>query len=163
LLKITLVIAASTLLACGAPPHDTSGDIYYDPCEPIVLLPGDATTASQRAGITAAISMWRDVGLQSLTLDPEGGTQRIPIHFKEAVGLLHGFYEPSNGEVRINTTVRDRALDVTIAHEVGHALGLLHIPDSERASLMNPTNETVAPTQDDERQLQKRWSCLTKP
>jgi hypothetical protein len=149
--------------ACGGAPLDASGDIYYDPCEPIVVLPSEASTGVQRDAIASAISMWREVGLTTLTLDPEAGTQRIPVSFKKVVALFHGIYEPSNGQVQVNSAMQDRALDVTIAHELGHAIGLLHIPDAERSSLMNPSNSTVAPTQDDERQLRKRWSCPSMP
>ena len=163
MLKFLLVVSASVLFACGAPAADPSGDIVYDPCEPVVITPSAELTAPQREGITAAISLWRGVGLDAITLDPQAGTQRVPIRFIPTVAMLHGIYQPKTGEVQVNTRMAGRELDITIAHELGHALGLPHILASERVSVMNPGNSTIAPTPDDERQLRVRWSCLSKP
>lgn len=160
MLRTTLI--TGFLLSCGAP-ADHSNDIVYDPCEPVVVLPGEGTTAQQLEGIRNAIELWRLAGLRSLTLDPDAGTQRVPVHFRDAPSMFHGIYEPRIGEVRVNTRMVARAMDLTIAHELGHAVGLAHIPHAERLSVMNPGNSTVAPTTDDERQLHTRWSCLPSP
>ena len=47
-----------------------------------------------------------------------------------------------------------------IAHELGHAFGLFHVPASERISLMNPGNLTTPPTTADQAALAALWgSC----
>lgn len=146
--------------ACSAP-VEISDPVVYDPCEPVVIAPVEALSPTQAQAVHEAISLWRAVGVTALTLDGSAGTQRVPLWFKDAPALFHGVYEPRTGEVGINLKMKDRMLAITVAHELGHALGLPHI--EERESVMNPGNGTIAPTPHDERQLRDRWSCLSGP
>lgn len=153
-----LTLASALLIGC-APGADHTGDIFYDPCEPVVVVPNDVATSAQLEGIQAAIGLWSKVGVRSLTLESAPGRQHVRVYFKDALALFHGVYEPSIGEVRINNSMTNRALDITVAHELGHAIGLPHVPRQERDSVMNPSNETTAPTDDDAKQLRDRWVC----
>lgn len=155
--KLVLPLAAALLVGCAA--GSSSGDIFYDPCEPVVIVPQEGVTPAQLKGINTAIELWSKAGVTSLTLDTAPGRQQLRVYFKDALAIFHGVYEPSIGEVRINNSMTARALDITVAHEIGHAIGLPHIPRHERDSVMNPSNETTAPTGDDAKQLRERWLC----
>ena len=61
----------------------------------------------------------------------------------------------------INTDLAGAPLAVTIAHEIGHAFGLVHVPADQRTSVMNPNNLVVEPTAEDVDTLATRWGgCL---
>ncbi len=153
----------SVVLAACAAPTDVADPIVYDPCAPVIVAPVEALSPTQSAAVGEAIALWRAVGVTALTLDDSAGTQRVPLWFKDAPEPFHGVYEPRTGEVGINLKMKDRMLAITVAHELGHAMGLPHVEKAERSSVMNPSNGTVAPTPHDERQLRDRWSCLSTP
>ncbi|HEY0881746.1 MAG TPA: M66 family metalloprotease, partial [Archangium sp.] len=83
----------------------------------------------------------------------------VPMRFRSAAAVFRGIYEPVTGLVSINRGLEGSDRTITIAHELGHALGLPHVPASERASVMNPGNLTVLPTAEDVAALQQRWGC----
>ena len=85
------VLLGLVLLACGAP-YDPSTGIVYDPCEPVVILPGEGTSAQQLEGIRTAIGLWREVGITALTLDAAGDATRAAA-FQGRPDLFHGVYE----------------------------------------------------------------------
>jgi len=134
--------------------------IEYDACAalPLVLDPG--VTDAQSAGIAAAIALWNERAGTRLTLAGAPGSAGLPIHFQAAAAPFHGLYEPS-GQVFINNDLSGPALAVVIAHEIGHAFGLVHIPAGQRTSVMNPNNLVVEPTPEDIDTLALRWGvCL---
>jgi predicted Zn-dependent protease len=62
--------------------------------------------------------------------------------------------------VLVNRAITDRAeLAIVVAHELGHAFGLVHIDVATRASLMNPGNLTTPPTDADQRALEALWGA----
>ena len=63
----------------------------------------------------------------------------------------------------INTDLSGGAQAVTIAHEIGHAFGLAHVPSGERASVMNPGNLNVEPNAADVATLALRWGGCREP
>ena len=89
------------------------------------------------------------------------GAPGLPIHFQNAAPPFHGFYDAPSGQVFINTDLSGAPLTITIAHEIGHAFGLVHIPADQRSSVMNPNNLVVEPTAEDVDTLANRWGgCL---
>jgi hypothetical protein len=78
----------------------------------------------------------------------------LPVRFMPAAAFSHGYYDPS-GEVLINDDLTARPLVVTIAHEVGHAFGLVHVTD--RPSVMNPGNLDIEPNAGDVAALAALW------
>ena len=83
------------------------------------------------------------------------------MHFRPAAEPSRGFFNPYSGEVLINDDLADHALAVTIAHEVGHAFGLVHVTD--RPSVMAPGNLDVEPNAEDANALAALWGpCVLK-
>lgn len=150
------------LVACGAPPP-TAPAIAYSPCAPVLLSPEAGTTAEELESIESAIAMWREVGLTTLTLSGSGTAGAVPLSFEHAAAVFHGVYEPGSGRVFVNRGLAGSERAVTVAHEVGHALGLPHVERSLRPSLMNPGNLTEPPSWEDQGELQLLWSCPPAP
>jgi len=149
-------------LACGAGNGVSSGpDIAFDACAPVPLITDDGVTDGQAAGIAAAMPLWNDRAGTHLMIAADRGAPGLPIHFQNAAGPFHGLYDAPSGQVFINTDLSGAPLAITIAHEIGHALGLAHVPVGERASVMNPNNLIVEPTPADVDTLVSRWGgCL---
>jgi len=150
-------LIALAMFACGGPP-ETGPAIVYSPCAPVHLAPEADTTDAERESIVSAVAMWSQVGVTALTMNgsPEGA---VPLRFKHAAAVFHGVYEPSSGLVSINRGLSGTEREVTVAHELGHAIGLPHVERSARASVMNPGNLTVLPTSEDVGELQRLWGC----
>jgi len=143
----------------GGPPEPS---IEFDACQPLTLEPDPTITDAQRAGIVAGLQLWNAVAGTRLILGAATGSPTtdssvpsIPIHFQAAAPPFHGLYE--GGQVFVNDDLSGAPQAVVIAHEVGHAFGLVHVPTSTRISLMNPANLMVSPTAEDIATLAARW------
>ncbi len=148
-----VLLVASACSACNSAPIDP---IIFDPCGLTVAAP-DATVA-QLAGVDAALASWSAVGVNAT----RAGSGEVPIEFRDdPAAVEYGLYDDEAGVIYINTSVTDPdALAVTIAHELGHAVGLVHIPPATRGSVMNPGNQSIAPTPADAATVAARWaSC----
>lgn len=145
----SLVLA---LCACQ-PPLEPGTGISYSPCSTVMLRPAADTTPAELQSIAAAITLWGEVGREVLTLSELAEAEQVPVQFREAPALFHGVYEPSSGVVFVNRVLVGEAREITVAHELGHALGLPHIAASVRSSVMNPGNLSVRPTPEDHAQL----------
>lgn len=157
-----LISFSVVLAACGAPPPSAPA-IAYSPCAPVLLAPEAGTTAEELESVESAIAMWREVGLTTLTLSASDAAGAVPLRFEHAADVFHGVYEPGSGRVFVNRGLAGAERAVTVAHEVGHALGLPHVARSLRPSLMNPGNLTERPSPEDQGELQLRWSCPPGP
>lgn len=127
----------------------------FDACAPLSLSAPDATDA-QLASIDAAIAAWGAVGIAAPTRSPAAAT--IAVTFERAGDAFYGYYDA--GAIEINVGLGDDQRTITLAHELGHALGLAHI--TERASVMNPGNLVVAPTADDAAAIIARWGSCSR-
>ncbi len=108
----------------------------------------------QADAVAAARELWNARGFTKLSAGGDG--EPIALSFEKAASFFHGFYDPTTGEVLINSTLDEPGeLAVVVAHELGHAMGLPHIEN--RASVMNPGNLSVSPTPEDNEQLEQ--SC----
>lgn len=155
--RFGLLLAVLTS-ACAAfdEPGDTHIDIVVDPCEPVVLVPAEGTRPEELAGIAQAAGLWNDLVGSRFTLEPTAGAPSLPIEFREAPLAFYGVYEDERGLVLVNRNLTDpQARAITIAHELGHAMGLFH--DNAEPCVMNETNLTVPPQAYDATALERLW------
>lgn len=79
----------------------------------------------------------------------------LPIRFVEGASSEFGLY--TGDEIDINVELDGDAVAIVIAHEVGHAIGLVHIAPGARVSVMNPGNLAAGPTLDDDAAVAAIW------
>ena len=78
--------------------------------------------------------------------------------FDPAGTSFHGFYDDAVGVVYVNEAIEDdHARAVTVAHELGHAFGLLHIDVTRDHSVMNDGNMKTPPNDFDADALIALW------
>jgi hypothetical protein len=111
---------------------------------------------TQADGIAAALALWQSHGAPGLG---SGGDASIEVRFAHAAEAFHGFYDGKAGVVYINEQLAGPSLPIVIAHELGHAFGLVHVSPDVRPSLMNPGNVDITPTDDDQRALESLWGA----
>jgi hypothetical protein len=153
------------LIFCGCGQAETTAGVVHDACSHLLVLPAEDSRNAEREGVGRGISFWHDVGVTAPRLEQTSAGPTVPVHFEVAPEAFRGVYEPSTGEVFVNRRLEDSfERSVTVAHELGHALGLPHVPPSERPSMMNPGNLTVLPTNEDVEALARLWGdCLDVP
>jgi hypothetical protein len=145
------------LVACDGPDDDVI-DVRFDVCEALVLDASGAT-AAQRGGVAEAIALWQERGVGTMSMEPLAGAATLPVVFEQANPVFRGYYDDEVGIVYVNASLdaTPEARAIAIAHELGHAFGLFHVDEGERASLMNPHNLTIPPTEEDARQIERLW------
>jgi hypothetical protein len=155
--------AALALLGCGS--AEVGPGIVHDACRPLQVIAGEDSLPSERAGVAEGITLWREVGVTAPRLEAAADGDRVPVNFELAPAAFRGVYEPSRGEVFVNRRLDEpHQRAITVAHELGHALGLEHVALAERESVMNPANVTVSPTRSDVEALADIWGeCLDVP
>jgi hypothetical protein len=169
LVTLTIPVAFLSLIGCGNGGGPSGPVVEFDPCQPLALVLDPAVTAAHQAGVTAGLALWNGPAGTHLTLaDPElladtpaspdagAAAPLLPLHFQPAGAPFHGLYDPS-GKIFINDDLTDHPEAVTVAHEVGHSFGLVHISPDVRPSVMNPGNLVIEPTAADIDTLQMRW------
>jgi hypothetical protein len=123
-------------------------DVLYDACSPIVVVAGPEASDAERQAVVDGVTLWNQRGVTALTTHDVPGAPRITVTFQDAAPAFHGYYDGDTGQVYVNRALPDaHARAVTVAHELGHAVGLPHI--SERESVMQKANLVVEPNADD--------------
>ena len=147
-------LALFVVAACGT--ESSEPGRIFDPCAPTVIAAPHAT-ASELGSLEAAIDMWRVHGATGLV---RGDAPQLALEFRDAAASIYGYYDDTSATVYINTRLDDPAARaIAIAHELGHALALIHIDESTRVSVMNPGNLTNAPNPADRAALAELWGA----
>jgi hypothetical protein len=159
--------------------------VTFDACAPLAIGVAPALTSVQAEGLTDALSMWNqaagtvlvstsatfpnaptaDAAPSSTGVTANATTMpRVPLAFQAAAPPFHGLYDNRAGQIFINVdlTAVD-PLRITIAHEIGHAFGLVHVSPDVRPSLMNPGNTTIGITPEDVTALAAIWGSCPAP
>ena len=142
--------------ACTSSSGDGLGPTY-DACTPLRVVAPSAD-AAQQAAIDQAIAAWRAVGLTAPDRNATGADS-VSVVFEPGSPASYGFYDGAGDQILINDDLGADASPLVIAHELGHAFGLVHVAPSERASVMNPGNLTIAPTAADAAAIAAIWGC----
>jgi hypothetical protein len=121
-----------------------------------VAIQGTATQP-QSDGLAAAIALWNTTGQVRLAAGSDAGAASIPVLFQFAASPDHGLYDGQRGVIFINDDLSGEPLAVTLAHELGHAFGLVHVDPAARSSVMNPGNLSTVPTAADAVQVAGLW------
>lgn len=141
------------LFALAACSSQAGPALTFDPCQPTAITATGAT-ADQLASIDDAIAMWQAERVSLVRSD----TGPIAIEFRDASATIYGFYDDATAMIYINNDLADRSpRAIAVAHELGHALGLVHVPPATRASVMNPGNLAIAPDDGDAAALAAVW------
>jgi len=144
------------LLGCDASSESVRA---FDPCTP-VSIDARAASTEQIASVDRGIALWHHVGMIGLRHD--SGID-IEVVFREAPDAFYGYYDDDAAIVYVNESLATEEAAVTIAHELGHAFGLAHVPAAKRASVMNTANVTIAPTTADALEVVALWGdCSTR-
>lgn len=145
---------SATLLAACASNEGAPIELTHDACAPLALV-ADAPTPLQSAALEGGQKLWIERGIASLGRRA-GAT--IEVRFEPSSTAFRGLYDDHEGVIYINSEITDeRVLSIVVAHELGHAFGLPHVPASERVSLMNPGNISVLPTDEDRAAITALW------
>lgn len=156
-----LTMPALALPACGGPGNNGS-PVVYSPCEPLTVMTEPDITPAELAGVSAGIALWNNRAATRLTLvtDDKGSSiaAAVPLYFQQAAAPFHGFYDSHAGLIFINRQLgTDHERAVTVAHELGHAFGLVHVAAGARPSVMITGNLVVEPTVSDVDDLAALW------
>jgi hypothetical protein len=147
---VCAVTAACSTSAPGA-------DRTYDACSPIAVTSPTAS-AAQLASLSQAMQLWAGVGVEGFSVAGSGAP--LAMAFVDGTPAEYGLYDGADETIYINAAALDDAeLPIVMAHELGHAVGLVHVPMADRVSVMNPGNLAALPTAADADAVAALWGC----
>lgn len=150
------------LAACGARDEDAPILNVFDPCTLSVSVVGEASLV-ERGAVAEGVSLWNEAAATRIQV-ADASAEAIPVKFMEAAGPFYGLYDDARVEILINRTLPvEDGRPITVAHEVGHAMGLHHVSRDERPSVMNPANLELGPTEADAAAVLALWGTCPAP
>jgi hypothetical protein len=147
---------AAFVVSCASP-DGAAIDHPFDACAPLRLDAAGATDA-QLAAIDRAIDDWAAVGLRAPSRTAAAGAT-VRVAFVDGPPDDYGFFDGAAATIYVNRALDGEPGAITIAHELGHVFGLIHVAPAVRASVMNPGNLTTLPTTDDLGAITARWGA----
>jgi len=169
-LRLGVLASAPVALLCGAAacggPRSNEPTLTFDPCRALALVTDASATTEELTALEAGLALWNDRARTALSRADRAppSADAVAIHFQQAAAPFHGLYDGQAAEIFINTDLADHQAAVAVAHEVGHAFGLVHVAPAARASVMNPGNLDVEPTAGDVAALGALWgTCQAAP
>ncbi len=156
----TILVGLACIAACSS---NDDVDTVYDPCSPLAIAVVGESGAAEVAGIEGAIAAWNHVLPTQITIGVmPGAADVLPIRFESGDTFYRAIYWDAFGEISVS---RDRLAPedyaLAIAHEMGHAFGLLHVDKSERASVMNVGNLEIEPNDEDAAAVRALWDACS--
>jgi hypothetical protein len=143
------VAVLGLVIACAG--ESTPPPPVYNACDPLAVSGDDAAT------IAGAEALWNAIGVTAMG---EAGGVAIPLVFESGVSPEeYGLYAGS--AIFMNDDLAAAPRSIVLAHELGHAIGLVHVTD--RASVMNPGNLTIAPNAEDFASVVALWGTCPVP
>lgn len=140
--------------ACSEDPSATAPFAHVvDACAPIALT--STASGAELASIAQASQLWTAVGVTGPG-QPDA-TASVAVAFVPAPPSEFGFYDDIDVKLEISDALTDAQRGIVIAHELGHAFGLVHVPATERASVMNVGNLSIVPTAGDQLAVAALW------
>lgn len=151
------ILGLALAVACAA---DDAPETVYDPCSPLTLAVEPDLGDTERTAVESAIAAWQHVLPTRISIgDRTAATDVLPVRFVSGDTFYRAIYWDFEGSISIS---RDRLAEhdyaLALAHELGHAFGLLHVRATDRASVMNEGNLELAPTTADAADVAARWS-----
>lgn len=144
------LLGAAALAACAGQGATTIANTF-DPCHPPVVVADEPATALETDAIAGALALW---GVPAT----DASSPTLPVRFDDAAAAFRGLYDDQAAVIYINADISDaHTLSIVIAHELGHAFGLVHISPAARVSLMNPGNLVTPPTEADQQAVEALW------
>ena len=161
-----LLFAALFPFLFAACSFDDKIDTTFDPCSPLTIVPGSNSEPHELQSIEDAILAWNQVLPTRIEIGPPlGAGGELRILFEPGNTYFRAIYLDKPGKILIsreNLAAKD--LPLAIAHELGHAFGLWHVPIEERASIMNVGNLDLVPGPEDAFAVSALWdSCNQTP
>lgn len=153
--SLSFALAASSLWRCGPPSSPIART--FDPCALTISVASDAGD-ELRAAAEQALPLWNDLGVANVTIPQDPAAAQVPVRFEQAAPAFYGLYDDERAEILLNRSLVDpRTIAIVLSHELGHAMGLYHVPPDVRPSVMNPGNLLVAPTAADAQAVHALW------
>jgi hypothetical protein len=155
-------VAMLALASCaGTEPVPAGEALAFDACAALTISLERTVTTTHRDGVVAGAELWNARAATRLSVATgaaPAGAAAIPLLFRPAFAASRGYYDGAAGLILVNDGLGDRSvLAVTVAHELGHAFGLAHVPPGVRPSVMNPDTIDVEPTPEDALALAAAW------